>query len=96
MSLRIRQFAFSALVANTKDRLTGKRERHLEETPAGIRQEARQEEAGLRKALSDGGFQLLPSKVGMEEGFDMPGADMETLRRAFFKPRKPPQIRYLI
>ena len=27
----------------------------------------------------------------MEEEFDMPGADMETLRRAFFRPGKPPK-----
>lgn len=29
-----------------------------------------------------------PSKAEMEEEFDMPGADPETLRRAFFRPVK--------
>lgn len=29
-----------------------------------------------------------PSKAELEEEFDMPGADMETLREAFFKPLK--------
>lgn len=29
-----------------------------------------------------------PSKAELEEEIDMPGADMETLRKAFFKPIK--------
>ncbi|MDE0695288.1 MAG: hypothetical protein OXH76_05585 [Boseongicola sp.] len=29
-----------------------------------------------------------PTKAEMEEEIDMPGADMPTLRRAFFKPLK--------
>lgn len=29
-----------------------------------------------------------PSKAELEEEYDMPGADMETLRKAFFKPLK--------
>lgn len=29
-----------------------------------------------------------PSKAELEEEYDMPGADMETLREAFFKPLK--------
>ena len=29
-----------------------------------------------------------PSRAEMEEAIDMPGADMETLRQAFFKPVK--------
>ena len=29
-----------------------------------------------------------PTKAELEEEFDMPGADMETVRRAFFRPTK--------
>ena len=29
-----------------------------------------------------------PTKEELEEEFDMPGADMETVRRAFFRPTK--------
>ena len=44
-----------------------------------------------RKLYPKGDSSYQPSKAEMEEEFDMPGADMETLRRAFFKPRKPPK-----
>ena len=29
-----------------------------------------------------------PTKAELEQEFDMPGADMETIRRAFFRPTK--------